>query len=203
MQATADNPTRRAIEWAAAHPGEMAWLEANMERNEFAASLAAQLGERGWLTPNQQAALSNKVAAQRAAPTVNVVEIEARFNVARERGVKKPAMRLDVFTFKFAGEEGRNAGGIYVTRKEGEESVYLGKVLGGRFLKVGDCTEEEASRIVAVAANPDEAARAYGMRTGCCSICGRELTAEESIDSFVGPICAERFGLPWRKASKG
>lgn len=195
MQATADNPTARAIAWAAAHPAEMAWLEANMETNDFAASLAAQLGDRGYLTPNQVAAVTNKVQQRAAAPIVNVAAIEARFQVALDRGVKKPVMRLDDFKFKFAGDEGRNAGAIYVTRQEGDEAVYLGKVMGGRFLKVGACTDDEASRIVDVASNPDESARAYGMRTGNCSICGRELTAEESLERFMGPICRERFGF--------
>lgn len=193
-----------ALAWAAAHPAEMAWLAENMETDEFAGSLARQLGERGRLTTNQEGALRNKVADAKqrdAAPAVNVGEIEARFDVARRRGVKKPMMRLDTFVFKAAGADSRNAGGIYVTAKGDDESTYLGKIIGGRFLRNGLCTPEQEARIVAAAAGPADAARAYGVRTGQCSICGRDLTAEESIDSFVGPRCAEKYGLPWGRAA--
>jgi hypothetical protein len=31
----------------------------------------------------------------------------------------------------------------------------------------------------------------YGLETGCCSICGRELTVEESIRRGIGPVCAQ------------
>jgi len=46
-----------------------------------------------------------------------------------------------------------------------------------------------------VAKDPSAAARAYGLRTGQCSICGRELTNAESRARGIGPICAERFGF--------
>ena len=37
--------------------------------------------------------------------------------------------------------------------------------------------------------------RAYGMESGHCGICGRELTAPESIEMGIGPVCAEKIGL--------
>jgi hypothetical protein len=45
-----------------------------------------------------------------------------------------------------------------------------------------------------VAADPEQAAVAYGKRFGQCSVCARELTNEDSINRGIGPICAERFG---------
>jgi hypothetical protein len=48
--------------------------------------------------------------------------------------------------------------------------------------------------VVSAAANPLEAARLHGQRTGSCSCCGRELTNAESIALGIGPICRERFG---------
>lgn len=188
-----------AMAFATRHPDEMNWLAENMASNDFAASLARQLDGMGSLTPNQIAALRDKTAALRsraAAPVVNVGEIEARFAVARGNGVKKPAMRLDTFVFKAAGDRSANPGAIYVTTKSDDgEGVYLGKVMGGKFLRDRECTDDQQTRIVAAASNPAEAAKAYGMRTGNCSICGRELTAEESIERFIGPICLSKFGL--------
>ena len=103
---------------------------------------------------------------------------------------KRPKLRLDAFQFSRAPDTGKNAGSIYV--KQGEE--YLGKVTAGRFLPVRECGDERAARIVAVASDPAAAAKAYGLRTGECSCCGRTLTNGLSIDLGIGPICRERFG---------
>lgn len=37
------------------------------------------------------------------------------------------------------------------------------------------------------------ATKAYGQRAGNRSICNRELTAEESLERFVGTICYSRY----------
>lgn len=189
----------RAIEWALANPSEMAWLAENMEKNEFAMSLAQAVDKYGFLTDRQlQAVRSNlqRGAAREAAPVISVAEIEAKFEIARANQVKKPAMRLDTFVFKAAGANSANAGGIYVTEQQADgEAIYLGKVLGGKFLRSGACNDEQQARIIVAASSPAEAAKAYGQRTGNCSICGRELTAEESIERFIGPICLSKYGL--------
>lgn len=36
-------------------------------------------------------------------------------------------------------------------------------------------------------------AKAYGVRTGICCVCGRLLTNPESIALGIGPVCAGRF----------
>jgi hypothetical protein len=52
------------------------------------------------------------------------------------------------------------------------------------------------TRIIAAAiADPAAAAKAYGLRTGECCICGRTLTNRVSIDAGIGPICAGRWGF--------
>lgn len=38
-----------------------------------------------------------------------------------------------------------------------------------------------------------ELAKAYGLKTGRCLMCGRELTAPESVAQGIGPICAGGF----------
>lgn len=188
----------RAVEWALAYPAEMAWLGDNMEANDFALSLAMAVDKFGHLTDGQLQAVRDNIqraGMRAAAPVISVAEIEAKFAIARANQVKKPAMRLDTFVFKAAGDKSANAGGIYVTEKQGDESVYLGKVLGGKFLRVGACTDDQQARIIAAASDPTAAAIAYGQRTGNCSICGRELTAEESLSRFIGPICSSNFKI--------
>lgn len=40
---------------------------------------------------------------------------------------------------------------------------------------------------------PQETFAEHGIRTGNCCACGRTLTAEESVDLGMGPVCRERL----------
>jgi hypothetical protein len=131
---------------------------------------------------------TGKTAA--AATAISVAQIEAAFSAARANGIKTPKLRLDSFTFSRAPDHGRNAGSLYV--KQGGE--YLGKVTGGKFAPTMACDAATAANVVAVAADPANAAKAYGMRTGSCSCCGRELTNGLSVELGIGPICRDKFG---------
>jgi hypothetical protein len=121
---------------------------------------------------------------------IDVSKIEASFATALQNRIKRPKLRLASFMFTRAPDTGKNAGSIYV--KEGE--AYLGKVTGGEFLPTRECGDERKAKVVAVASDPATAAKAYGLRTGSCSCCGRELTNGVSIDLGIGPICAEKYG---------
>jgi hypothetical protein len=187
--------------FAAQHPEVAAWILASQASFEFAASLGEAVRKFGSLTERQLAAAQRCVdgrkaaqearsAAITAAPALTLEMVEKAFQTASEAGVRRPKLRLDVFTFSMAPATGKNAGAIYV--KEGEQ--YLGKVQGGRFLRTRDCTDAQQAGIQAVAADPLAAAVAYGRRYGSCSVCGRELTNGESIDRGIGPICAGKFG---------
>jgi Family of unknown function (DUF6011) len=46
------------------------------------------------------------------------------------------------------------------------------------------------------------AVKKHGERTGICTFCGRKLTDPRSVLAGYGPICAEKFGLPWGGAVK-
>lgn len=122
---------------------------------------------------------------------ISVEAIATAFAAARAKGIKAPRLRLDAFVFSRAPDTGRNAGSIYVKEKAGE---YLGKITDGRFHPTAACDDPTRTRVVAVAADPHMAAKAYGQRTGECSCCGRELTNGESIALGIGPICRGKFG---------
>ncbi len=199
MQATADQSAANRMEaWLVAYPDVSGWLFDNCESNDFAASLAISLQKYGSLTDNQVSAVRRKLVPGVAAVAISVHEIEMKFAVARGNLVKQPRIRLDTFKFT-AVIKGANAGGIYVTdtteKDDDGKAKYLGKVLGGKFLPTRECSDDQKSRILAAAADPTAAAIAYGQRTGNCSICGLELTAEESIQRIIGPICASRWGM--------
>ncbi|MBC7621254.1 MAG: hypothetical protein H7293_20095 [Candidatus Saccharibacteria bacterium] len=197
-QAEAKVKSDKAVAWAMNNLDVMMWLEENAS-TEFGNSLAHGLNKYGSLTERQSAAVRAKLDKLRidaskpavVAPTITVERIELAFRSAMDRGIKRPRMNLDTFKFKPAGGNSANAGGIYVT----EDGEYLGKVMGGKFLKTRACSDDQQARIVAAASDPMAAAMAYGQRTGACAICGRELTAEESMARFVGPVCAEKYGF--------
>lgn len=50
-----------------------------------------------------------------------------------------------------------------------------------------------AEAVKVLCADPKAAARAYGLRSRRCGICGRKLSTPESIEAGIGPVCAERF----------
>jgi len=43
----------------------------------------------------------------------------------------------------------------------------------------------------------NESLKIYGIKTGNCCFCSKELTDHRSVEAGYGPICAERYGLPW------
>ena len=206
--AKADAQANKVAEWKEANPAEAKWMEASAPRFEFARSMLDALNKFGHLTERQmetvqrltvqdaeRQAIRATEQATRAetAPVVSVEAIEVAFNNAKQAGVKFPKLRLDTFVFSPAGENSKNAGAIYIKSKG--DGVYLGKVMGGRLFTSRDCTTEAAERITAVASDPKQAAVAYGMKFGSCSVCGRQLTDSDSVARGIGPVCAENYGF--------
>jgi hypothetical protein len=204
----ADAQAAKAAEWKAANPAEAAWMESSAGNFEFARSMLDALNKYGHLTERQMetvqrltvqaaerkaARATEQAARAEIAPVVSVEAIEVAFNNAKESGVKFPKLRLDTFVFSPAGENSKNAGAIYIKSKG--DGVYLGKVMGGRLFTSRDCTTEAAERITAVASDPKQAAVAYGMKFGACSVCGRQLTDSDSVQRGIGPVCAENYGF--------
>lgn len=195
--------------FAASSPAHAAWIMENVDGNsysntQFAESLRNSVRQYGSLTPNQAAAIDRNIAttAQRAAdaakriedaPVVETSALEAAFHRAAS-GLKSPKLRVGDLVFSLASASSQNAGAVYV-KESGADGAYLGKVMGGKFLKVRACDDETAAKVAAVAADPKGAAIRYGREFGCCSICGRTLTDPSSIEMGIGPICAAKFGF--------
>lgn len=188
---------RSAFEsFALREPAQAKWIAENRSTFDFADKMWRAIEQYGHLTTAQAAAVlrcidrDSKPAAERG-QAVTIEKIEHAFASARDNGIKRPKLRLDTFLFKPAPATGSNPGAIYVTNEQG---TYLGKVAGGRFLKSRECGAEEEGRVVEVASDPLNAAIAYGLRTGECAVCTRPLSAKESMDIGIGPICRERMG---------
>lgn len=188
---------REAFE--AQYPGLAAYLIGAAQWSEFAASLVESMTKYGSLTENQAAAalrMREKAEAGRAKreaertagnAEVDLAPIRAMFEAAVASGYKRPIYRAADLVISRAPDHGRNPGALYVTSAETDD--YLGKILGTSY------TGRAAPGLAAIAADPRGEAVRYGQRTGRCSCCGRELTAEASIEAGIGPICASRWGL--------
>lgn len=194
----APKSSARVALWAQANPSEYEWVVNHCDSNPFAGSLHSSLHKWGSLTPKQLLAVQGaiaraKIAQDKAqnAPTVSVEPIEVAFGKASAAGIAHPKLRLGEFVFSPAPATGKNPGAIYVKHSDGS---YLGKVAGSRLFTVSTVSPQVESEIVSVAADPLNAAIAYGKRYGKCSVCARTLTDEASIARGIGPVCAERFG---------
>lgn len=68
------------------------------------------------------------------------------------------------------------------------------------------CDSSTASDIVTTLRNveldPVAAAKLYGRQTSSCCMCGRHLDTSESVTAGYGPICADKYGLPWGHVSR-
>lgn len=60
-----------------------------------------------------------------------------------------------------------------------------------------DAPSEIKKIIREVAKNPIEVAKLQGQKYSFCCFCRLELTNKSSLHHGYGPICAEKFGLPW------
>jgi hypothetical protein len=206
QQTKAERTAQRMREWIAAHPAEHASLVDGANRGQaFCQNMLNALAEWGSLTDNQLAAVRSGMArleAKRAefraadaarkenAPTVDVSQIEQAFDRARASGKSKVWLHVAGVRFTPAPANGKNPGALYVT----QGTDYLGKITGGKFQCTRECDAETSAKVVAIAADPKNAAITEGRTTGTCAVCSRELTDPASVAAGIGPICAERFG---------
>lgn len=112
---------------------------------------------------------------------------------AQSKGVKYPRLVFGKYKFTLAPLTGKNAGAVYVkTRANG---LYLGKVIDSIFYPAFPLEADIRKQVQDTVADPLTAATVHGQQTGTCCCCGRELTAESSINAMIGPICAEKYGF--------
>jgi|SRR5215472_105827 len=188
----------------------------------FAASLADQFQARGFLSDKQvywvkeltrrgQSSQSSRQISQPsqapAAPSFGrIVELFAKAG-PRAVVVFRTADGTD-FRLSVAGERSQQPGSINVTDTERgyENRTWFGRITTqgawqpSRKLDTRTVQAVEAA-LAAFNADPAKAAAEYGHMVGSCCFCSRELTDERSVHVGYGPICAERWGLPWGEVS--
>lgn len=186
------------------HPGLIEKLHELASWNDFAGKMLQSFSEWDGLTDRQVDAcqrMIDKVEAGRAARDaqkransgeVDTSKIEEMFNTAKASGLSKLAFVAAGLKIKPAKAHSVNAGALYVTAGR---DAYQGKIAGGRFYPISGAEPGTLATLIEIAANPSQAARDYGKRTGVCCCCGRELTDPVSVAAGIGPICASNWGL--------
>ncbi len=133
--------------------------------------------------------------------TADLTRLRKMFELAQEKGLAHPKIKIEIdgvsLRFAPAPLSGRNPGYIYVHRRRADGAfVYTGKVAeNGTYF--GHSGDGALAAIRAFAADPASRAAAHGHKTGMCCFCSRELTDPASVAVGYGPICADRYGLPY------
>jgi len=195
-------------EFGKREPAALTWLTSN--NSDFAASLLDQVKKKGDLSPKQLQAVYQSIALeadwakqreQKATQTqIDMTDLLDRFALALKAGIKRPKVNTGDLLFSLAPAHGRNAGCVYV---KGEKDAYgdrpyLGKITPeGKFFAGPNVEDDVKQRIAEVGSDVVGSAKAHGAQHNNCCFCSRDLTTDESVSNGYGPICADRYGLPW------
>lgn len=135
-------------------------------------------------------------AAKSSANPKGLVHPKMRFDLA---GID-PSWRGDLL-LKRAGGFAQYPGSINVTNGmpyDDPHGLFYGRVhKDGRFERGRDFTSRVKGILQAINCNPVSMAADYGRKTGNCCFCATPLSDDRSTSVGYGPICADRYGLPW------
>lgn len=84
--------------------------------------------------------------------------------------------------------------GYIAIKVDGE---YVGKLVSADAQIILYSAKELMDELDTVLSNPIAESALRGKEYGRCCFCNRELDNEGSIQHGYGPICAEKWGLPW------
>lgn len=213
----AAQPANRWDAFKAAHPAEAAFLETKTNDarcpegyREILTSFVGAIRKYGELTGKQMAVVQRGVEreeefrAKRAAGAqqqqervagIDVVNLADCFQRAHEAGLKR-------FTLRFADahfQVDRNDPTLIWVSQGGYGTAKYGRIQGGVFKPGRDATAEVLERIATISKDPMAAAAAFAQITSSCSVCGRHLENQDSVDAGIGPVCAGRLNRPGLK----
>jgi hypothetical protein len=153
--------------------------------------------------PGYVAAPAREASPAPVAATLDLASIRTMLQHAQAKGIKFPriAYRLDQgkLQIAMAGARSKAPGSITVTDGGGfDNGQFYGRVaLDGAWQPSRSCPAWVLDALRGLAADPAGFSAAYGQRTGHCCFCSRELTTNESNSVGYGPVCADKYGLPW------
>lgn len=186
-------------------------------KRDFANSLLDQAVARGDLSQNQwhwvlklteMADHAPTAPAQAAAPAANFKQIVDMLTKAATGRERLPSFLILAegnveLKVKLAGATSRHPGSVNVTwsgqREPGtDRDIWFGRILtDGTWDRGAKCTANVTAALRAFCADPAAAAKAFGDATKVCCFCAKALTDRRSVAVGWGPVCAEKFSLPW------
>ena len=181
---------------------------------EFPKSLITSFDTKGRLSESQwfwahKLVLDNRRKASSVSSGGDMLKpgsharISQLFDTAAEGGLKRPRITIrhneHELLFTIAGSGSKFPGAVNVMSPGAfGERTWFGRLLDSDLLhRSADCTDAIAGIVAEFADDPIEFAATHGRRSGFCCFCGRELRTDESTSVGYGPVCAERWGLPW------
>lgn len=186
-------------------------------KGEFAQSLFQQHQMRGKLSDRQwpwvfklaeeakakQAPVVQTSAAP-ARPALSFPKIRGMFAHAIESGHKTPRITLDLdqgrIRLSIAGATSKAPGAVQITDGGpfGENQWYGRLEIEGTLTQPRTGTPQWVVEVLQ-ALNDETLAFVlkYGQQTGNCCFCNRGLVTKASVTVGYGPVCAEKFNLPW------
>jgi hypothetical protein len=132
------------------------------------------------------------VAGKLAATSATIFMPNTKQLLDRGKGIVLMTAHGETVKFKYTGVNYTQYPGSYhINNSFG----YVGRLdpAGGLHLRV----DAIAPTLMAIECDPMGACIAYAQATNHCCFCGRELTDEPSVAAGYGPVCAEKYGLPW------
>lgn len=186
-------------------------LETERDRN-FARSLIEQLEDKGSLSIAQwpwviklaeKIANKNEEVPEKRTPPIDLKGIVELLHTARKE-LKWPKINIRTESgqrvrLSVAGNKSRCPGAINVTDGGGFGSgKWFGRIdVDGDWHPGRDNINEVNKLLIRIGEDPAGAASVYGVATGVCCFCDRELSDKRSVSVGYGPICAAHWGLPW------
>lgn len=163
-------------------------------------------GQMGWIGVLTDRALGLEVVPETTL-VGNLEGLVELFEQALEKA-KRPKIVLtsagQKIKLSVAGPKSKYHGCIMIT--DGGpygDNKWFGTVnpQSGEWIPSKSTTEDEITIIrrvlQAFANNPQKAAMTYGKAMHACCFCAKQLDTKESKFAGYGPVCADKFGLPW------
>lgn len=209
---TAINITDENLPESVRDLGNMIGQLAEKDRG-FASDLVANFEKRGKLSTKQQywvgVLLVRAIGIDTAPKAEEVGDLTGLIDLfAKAKESKKyPKISLEVngspLKLTLAGPKAKCPGTINVSDGGSwGDNVWYGRVTKeGIWSPTSSVTDELRSKIQrllsAFAHNPAHAAMTFGKQTDHCCFCMKQLDTKESKHVGYGPICADKWGLPW------
>lgn len=173
--------------------------------NEFTRSMLEH-AKRGRASSEQSWYMHDLVMkAEGTAPppdgtVVQVLPRLAHFLLQASEKTRDPMVKLAVNDVHRIGLFGKMPSRVCRREADDDGWTLLGRLYpDGRLVQMSGrlITEAELNVLTTFDVDPGQMAQAHGLTHGWCCFCSLPLSADASVTVGYGPVCADKYGLPW------